>query len=129
MDTYDVNSFTKDKIDRFYNLHTFASAAAQVGLIENLQNMISSKDFDTMKSDIAERLRDKKELMDYGLKEVYSTQIDGWIRIGIRWDMLGFVYEDFFKYHGYAVDKKSGKITKVVVPSSEEEKNKKKDAN
>jgi hypothetical protein len=29
MDTYDVNSFTKDKIDRFYNLHTFASAAAQ----------------------------------------------------------------------------------------------------
>jgi hypothetical protein len=114
MDIYHVDKITQDMIDRFYNFHTFASAAAQVGLIENFQKMIDSKDFDTMKSDLQERLRDKKELMDYGLNEVYRTQIEGWIRIGIHWDMLGFVYEDFFKYHGYTVDKKTGKITKVL---------------
>jgi hypothetical protein len=113
MDIYDIDRLTKDTIDRFYNFHTFASAAAQAGLIENLKKMVDSKDYDTMKGDLQERLRDKKELMDFGLNEVYNTQIDGWIRIGIKWNMMRFVYEDFFNYHGFVVDTETGKITKA----------------
>lgn len=60
MNIYDVDKITKDKVDRFYNFHTFASCAAQAGLIESFQKMISSKYFDSIKSDLEERLRDKK---------------------------------------------------------------------
>jgi hypothetical protein len=76
-----------------------------------------------MKSELKERLRDKRELMDYGLKEVYVTQIEWWIKVGIRLDLLGFVYEDFFKYHGFTVDKKTGELTKVTLEGKKEDAN------
>jgi hypothetical protein len=76
-----------------------------------------------LKSDLKERLCDKRELMDYGLKEVYVPQIEGWIKVGIRLDLLGFVYEDFFKYHGFTVDKKTGKLTKVTLEGKKEDTN------
>lgn len=76
-----------------------------------------------MKSDLKERLCDKRELTDYGLNEMYVPQIEGWIKVGIRLDLLGFVYEDFFKYHGFTVDKKAGKLTKVTLGGKKEDAN------
>ncbi len=93
----------------FFNYHTFASIAAQVELIENFENMIESKYFDKMKEDLQVRLRDKKEAMEYGM-EVYNRQKPSWDKNGILWKSLRYINEDFFKYHGYKIDEKTGEI-------------------
>jgi hypothetical protein len=111
MDTYFLDKITEDKIASFYNYQDFASVAAQVGLIMNFENMIKSKYFDKMKNDLQVRLRDKKEAMNYGM-EVYEVAKPAWDRDRIEWKMLRFVHEDFFKYHEYKIDEKTGEIIK-----------------
>lgn len=41
--------------------------------------------------------------------------------VGIKWNMHRFVYEDFFKYHGYEVED-NGQITRLAEGKGEEEK-------
>jgi hypothetical protein len=109
MDTYFLDKITENKIASFYNYHTFASLAAQVELIENLEKMINSKYFDKIKEDLQVRLRDKKETMEYGM-QAYEEQKPAWDRDQIDWKMLRYVHEDFFKYNGYKIDEKTGEI-------------------
>jgi hypothetical protein len=49
--------------------------------------------------------------MKYGM-EVFREQKPAWDRDRIEWKLLRFVHEDFFKYHGYIIDEKSGEIAK-----------------
>ncbi len=112
MDTYPLDKVTVNKIDSFYNYHAIASMAVQVGLIENFDNMIKSRYFDDkMKNDLQVRLHDTKEKMKYALKD-YQKEKHGWDNNHIEWKILRFVHEDFFKYHGYKIDEKTGEITK-----------------
>jgi hypothetical protein len=111
MDTYFLDKITENKIASFYNYNDFASVAAQVELIENFENMIKSKYFDKMKNDLQVRLSDREEPMNYGM-QAYEQEKPSWDRDRIEWKMLRFVHEDFFKYHGYKIDEKTGEIAK-----------------
>ena len=112
MDTYFLDKTPEDKIASFFNYHTFASIAAQVELVENFENMIiKSRYFDNMKDDLQICLSNKKEAMGYDM-EVYNRQKPSWDKNGVKWKSLRHVHEDFFLYHGYKIDEKTGEIRK-----------------
>jgi hypothetical protein len=85
-------------------------------LIENLQKMIDSKDFDTIRSDLQIRLRDKKHAMNEGIR-IFKSQKQAWDENRLNWKNLRFVHEDFFKNKGYELDKRTGE---VIIPKETE---------